>query len=127
MVNILGGKRVWFMIDEWSEIPLDLQPYLADLFRRALLPVNEITVKIAAIEHRTNFWIRRASGEYIGLELGADISADLNLDDFLVFDNSQEKAVEFIANLIFNYYQTSPSIPFSFKNPNELVASLFYP
>jgi hypothetical protein len=82
MVSILGGKRVWFLIDEWSEIPVDLQPYLADLFRRVVIPVKEITIKIAAIEHRTNFSILKEKGEYIGLELGADVSADLNLDDF---------------------------------------------
>lgn len=39
MVSILGGRRVWFLIDEWSEIPVDLQPYLADLLRRVVLPV----------------------------------------------------------------------------------------
>ncbi len=75
MVSILGGKRVWFLIDEWSEIPVDLQPYLADLFRRVVIPVNGITLKIAAIEHRTNFSILKDRGEYIGLELGADVSA----------------------------------------------------
>ena len=116
MVTVLGGKRVWFLIDEWSEVPVDLQPYLADLFRRVVLPVNQITVKIAAIEHRTNFAILKDQGEYIGLELGADVSADLNLDDFLVFDNSQEKAVDFIGKLIFRHYQSSP-------RPNILVST----
>lgn len=125
LVSILGGKRVWFLIDEWSEIPVDLQPYLADLFRRVLLPVNAITVKIAAIEHRTNFAILKDMGEYIGLELGADISADLNLDDFLVFDNNQEKAVDFIADLVFRHYKTSPTKHPSFNDPNHLIASLF--
>lgn len=125
MVAILGGKRVWFLIDEWSEVPVDLQPYLADLFRRVVLPVNAITVKIAAIEHRTNFAILMERGEYIGLELGADVSADLNLDDFLVFDNSHEKAVEFIGNLIFRHYETSLVEHPTFKDSNHLIASLF--
>lgn len=125
MVAILGGKRVWFLVDEWSEVPIDLQPYLADMFRRVVLPVNEITIKVAAIEHRTNFAILKDHGEYIGLELGADVSADLNLDDFLVFDNSQEKAVSFIGSLIFRHYQTSPGDHPRFKDPDHLIASLF--
>jgi len=125
MVSVLGGRRVWFLIDEWSEVPVDLQPYLADLFRRVVLPVNEITVKIAAIEHRTNFAILKDRGEYIGLELGADVSADLNLDDFLVFDNSQEKAVDFIGNLIFRHYDTSSDKQHHFADPNDLIGSLF--
>ena len=125
MVSILGGKRVWFLIDEWSEIPVDLQPYLADLFRRVVLPVKDITVKIAAIEHRTNFSILKNKGEYIGLELGADVSADLNLDDFLVFDNNQEKAVDFIANLIFRHYQSSPTDHPVVADADELIGGLF--
>ena len=67
---------------------------------------HHITVKIAAIEHRSQFNILRDRGEYTGLELGADVSADLNLDDFLVFDNDQAKAVEFFKNLIFKHYQS---------------------
>jgi hypothetical protein len=125
LVSILGGKRVWFLIDEWSEIPVDLQPYLADLFRRVVLPVKDITVKIAAIEHRTNFSILKSHGEYIGLELGADISADLNLDDFLVFDNNQEKSVDFIASLIFRHYKSSPTDHPQIADANELIGGIF--
>ena len=106
LLQVLNTPRIWLLVDEWSEIPVDLQPYLADLIRRTILPINNITVKIAAIEHRSQFNILRDRGEYTGLELGADVSADLNLDDFLVFDNDQAKAVEFFKNLIFKHYQS---------------------
>jgi hypothetical protein len=125
MVAILGGRRVWFLVDEWSEVPIDLQPYLADLFRRVVLPLNEITVKIAAIEHRSNFAIFKDRGEYIGLELGADLSADLNLDDFLVFDNSQTKSLDFIGKLIFRHYESAPTDHPVFQDPNQLIHHLF--
>lgn len=124
MVAILGGKRVWFLVDEWSEVPIDLQPYLADLFRRVVLPVNSLTVKIAAIEHRTNFAILKDRGEYIGVELGADISADLNLDDFLVFDNSQAKAVDFIGNLLYRHYTSSVERS-AFTSMDKFIGTLF--
>ncbi|HUD29646.1 MAG TPA: hypothetical protein VMQ93_12290 [Novosphingobium sp.] len=125
LIRILGKSRVWVLVDEWSEVPVDLQPYLADLFRRTLLPIDSITVKIAAIEHRTNFAIMRDRGEYIGLELGADVAADLNLDDFLVFDNSQEKSVDFIGNLIFRHYSTSTTEHPGFKGVDEFIGKLF--
>jgi hypothetical protein len=125
MVAILGGRRVWFLIDEWSEVPVELQPYLADLFRRVVLPVNNITVKIAAIEHRTNFAILKDHGEYIGLELGADVSADLNLDDFLVFDNSQERSSDFISKLIFRHYSKANGYHLIFSEPNSLISTIF--
>jgi hypothetical protein len=90
LIDVLNIKQLWILIDEWSEVPRDLQPFLADLIRRVLLPIDRVTIKIAAIEHRSIFVNRLAMGDYIGLELGADISADLNLDDFLVFESVRE-------------------------------------
>jgi hypothetical protein len=95
--EVLGLKRTWILLDEWSEVPLDLQPYLADLLHRTVLSVPTFTVKIAAIEHRSRFLIWKGKGDYIGLELGADVAADLNLDDFLVFESDQTKSVDFLS------------------------------
>ena len=95
LAEVLSSPRIWLLIDEWSEIPIDLQPYLADLIKRTILPINSVTVKIASIEHRSEFILTHERGQYVGLEFGADVAADSNLDDFLVFDNNQEKAVEF--------------------------------
>jgi hypothetical protein len=96
----LSGAKVWVLLDEWSSIPLALQPYLADLLRRSLFPISGITVKIAAIEHRSVFQIRYGGGHYVGIELGADAAADVNLDDFMVFDNDPSRAKEFFQNLL---------------------------
>ena len=104
LTSKLPSSELWILIDEWSEVPLDLQPFLADLLRRTLYPVEGVTVKIAAIEQRCNF--RRhnpADGTYIGIEIGADASASLNLDEFMVFDNDEEKAKEFFGNMLFKH------------------------
>ncbi|HEX3862191.1 MAG TPA: ATP-binding protein [Stellaceae bacterium] len=124
LIRVVNSPRIWLLIDEWSEIPIDLQAYLADLIRRTILPINEITVKIASIEHRSQFNILRNHGEYTGLELGADISADLNLDDFLVFDNNQSKAVEFFKSLIFKHYQ-SEDLSGEITSPEQLIRVAF--
>lgn len=100
--SLLGEKELWILIDEWAEVPLELQPYLADLFRRTLFSIKGITVKIAAIEKRTNFKITIDSN-YIGIETGADISSSLNLDEFMVFDNDPEKSNQFFQSLIYNH------------------------
>ncbi len=125
LLGVLGASRVWILIDEWSEIPIDLQPYLADLLRRTVLPVNTITVKIAAIEHRSNFTIVRGRGEYIGVELGADMAADLNLDDFLVFENNQNKATNFFKNLIFKHYSTTEDAIGEINSPDKFIQLAF--
>lgn len=124
LLSVLAAKRVWLLIDEWSEIPVELQPYLADLIRRTLLPINDITIKIAAIEHRSAFAILKDRGEYIGLELGADVSADLNLDDFLVFDNSQEKSTQFVKTLLFKHYVSSEGGP-EFEDADQFIHATF--
>jgi hypothetical protein len=103
-VACLGGHRFWVMLDEWSSLPHDLQPFLADLIRRCVLPVNAITVQIAAIEQRCNFIIYGEGGAYTGFELGADVSADVNLDDFMVFDNDADRAKEFFKEFLFNHF-----------------------
>jgi len=103
-IKELSGKRVWILLDEWSEVPIDLQPYLADLLRRTVFPVQGVSVKIAAIEQRTSFRIHdETSGGYIGIEIGADIAASLNLDEYMVFDNDAQKAGHFFKQLLYKH------------------------
>ena len=109
VLEALGGRRVWLLLDEWSEIPLDIQPYLADLLRRCVVPLAGITLKVAAIEHRSNMSLRR-QGEYIGIELGADAGGDVNLDDFMVFDNDANRAKQFFAALLFKHYRATEGL-----------------
>lgn len=97
--------RLWVVLDEWSDVPLDLQPLLADLIRRCLMPVGGVTVKIGAIEQRSNFMQLDGAGGYVGMELGPDISADVDLDDFMVFGNDAAKAREFFEELMFRHVQ----------------------
>ena len=53
IVRLLHGKRLIVIIDEFSELPLMLQPYLADMFRRSFFAIRGLNIKIGAIEHRT--------------------------------------------------------------------------
>ena len=123
-MDILSVKRMWLFLDEWSETPRTVQPYLAT-YRKTILPTGKVVVKIAAIEQRSSFVIKDASNGYIGLELGADISADLNLDDFLVFDYDEAKAISFFKELIYrNYCALAGDAPEA-KNSTELSGVLF--
>jgi hypothetical protein len=124
IISVLGIVKLWVLIDEWSEIPIDLQPYLADLLRRTILPIDNFVVKIAAIEHRSSFFLPKDRGEYIDLELGADISTDLNLDDFLVFDNDQGKSVDFFKRLLFRHLKAVEPGPI-FNSPDEMIQVAF--
>ena len=127
-LNSVAGSakgRIWILIDEWSSVPELLQPYLADFLRRAILPVQSITVQVAAIEYRSRFRVDH-DGDRIGLELGADISADINLDDYFVYDVSPVTATEFFKNLLFRHLQAfAGDRDLNEKSPDEVISAIF--
>lgn len=103
LVRSLPKSQLWIVLDEWSEIPLDLQPYLADLLRRTIFPARGVTVKIAAIEQRCQFRISDPNVGHIGIEIGADAAASISLDEFLVFDNNPKIAKQFFKELLYKH------------------------
>lgn len=108
LVESLSLERVWFLLDEWSSVPLDLQPYLADMLRRVLFTVAQVTVKIAAIEYRSQFRTEGVTGTSVGAEVGADVFADLNLDDYMVFNSDADRSASFST---FSCFGTSTKLP----------------
>jgi hypothetical protein len=98
----LDGRRVWLLLDEWSSVPRELQPYLAEFLLRCVLPLQKFTVKISAVEQQTNF---RAliDGRAVGIELGADMGAHINLDDFLVYEGNEERSRDSFRRLFFKH------------------------
>lgn len=117
--------RVWILLDEWSSLPEDLQPYLADFVRRAILPIQNISVVIAAIEFRSVFRIDQEE-DRVGLELGSDISADINLDDYFVYDVNAQTAVEFFKNLLYQHLLAfSGHAGLKEANASQVINSIF--
>ena len=116
LIRELSGKELWIILDEWSEIPLDLQPYLADLLRRTLFPIRGISVKIAAIQQRCCFRIPDDDVGHIGIEVGSDIAPSISLDEFLVFDNDAEQANAFFTKLLYKHIKAIS------KEDNELAS-----
>jgi hypothetical protein len=124
LVSAVKPSRLLFILDEWSAVPLELQPYLADLIRRAVFAIPGVTVKIAAIEQRSNFKIG-THADYTGIEIGADASADVDLDDYMVFDNNAERAVHFFQELIFRHYRSETTARPEFETSDALVQAAF--
>lgn len=103
IAKFVAPVRIWLLIDEWTTIPPAIQPYLADMIRRSVFSIPNFTVKIAAIEHRSSFKIDLPLEGYIGFELGADISTAINMDDYLVIDNNEERAKQFFKTFVSNH------------------------
>lgn len=126
LAAFIRPKRMWVLIDEWTTIPTEIQPYLADLLRRAMFSVPNISVKIAAIEHRATFKADRPDEGYIGFELGADISAAINLDDYLLVENDENKAKQFFGNFITSHaISAAREIGVAIDRPHTLIATAF--
>lgn len=129
VVKCLPSKRLWILLDEWSEVPLDLQPYLADMLRRGFMAVRGVTAKIAAIEHRTSLrMVSEANGQSIGIEIGADVAVSVNLDDHMVFENDSANASEFFAQMLFRHMRSlavAEKLVFTDKSADELIRQMF--
>lgn len=95
------------LIDEWTSLPVEIQPYIAEFIRRSFFPTSRVTIKIASLEYRSHFTINNAANSnLIGFELGADIAANLDLDDFYVYDRNADKVANIFHELLFKHVTT---------------------
>jgi hypothetical protein len=104
LAGSLSSRRVWLLLDEWSSVPHETQPYLGEFLVRCVLPLQDrLTVKIAAIEQQSRFREELPGGQVIGIELGADVAANVDLDEFMVFEQNEDRARTFFRGLLFKH------------------------
>lgn len=94
-----------FLIDEWSNLPLTVQPHFAEFLRCCFMPSSHITVKIAAVEARTKYFIKR-DNEIYGLEVGADINVAMDLDRLYMFDRNPRKISVDLYRILLRHLKT---------------------
>ena len=121
----LAGRRLWLLLDEWSSVPPAIQPLLGEFLLRCVLPLPSFTVKIAAIEQQSMFRGTLKDGSSVGLELGADVTANINLDDFMVFEQNEERARDFFRDLLTAHLSSDPLPAGELEKPGGLVAQGF--
>lgn len=102
------SKRCWIILDEWSAVPLDLQPYLGQMLRSLFFAIPTVTVRIGAIPHRTEWRISGERGDYVGIEIGSEFFPLLDLDEFVVFparsrEEQTSRSVAFFKKLLFRH------------------------
>ncbi|SFT63865.1 hypothetical protein SAMN05660657_02122 [Geodermatophilus amargosae] len=100
----IEGRRLWLLIDEWDAVPRELQPTLADMLRRAFIPVPQLTVKMTAVEHRSVFREPGTDGRWIGLELGSDTGESVSLD-FHQALKGPATARDFAGRVLFEHFR----------------------
>lgn len=96
-------EHLTVLIDEWTSLPSDLQPFIAEFLKRTVFPSNRVTVKIASLEYRSRFSLPAEGGNVIGFELGPDITANLDLDDYYVYERNPDQVEDIFRELLFKH------------------------
>src|SRR5260370_276122 len=71
ILNDLDIGRLFLVLDEWAQIPLAAQPYVAEFIKRALLTVQRVSVKLLAVNYHCKF-THHIKTNIIGLHRVAD-------------------------------------------------------
>ncbi len=125
-----ADTELYIVIDEWSAIPLEIQPFLAEFFKKSFLPIPEITLKIGALEYRSNFTIPRDKHNYIGFELGSDVSSNLDIDDYYVYDRNPDEIAKTFIEILHKHLKSELESDYLANNcyvttDNQLLQALF--
>jgi len=122
-------SKLYILIDEWSSIPYELQPYLAEFLKRSFMTEQNIIIKIAALEYRSNFNLR-GPRNIVGFEFGGEISIALEIDDFYVYDRNPEVISNIFSLILYKHIQAELSSDylqskFGIKDNKMLITKLF--
>jgi Cdc6-like AAA superfamily ATPase len=102
MLATLGDSSLVILIDEWSSLGDEqVQPLLAQLLR--LTARGGICLKLACVPGRTKLFLPGVDDERrnpIGLEIGDDITADVDLDSVVFVDNDIQQLTAFFMSLL---------------------------
>ncbi|GBF33409.1 hypothetical protein DCCM_2510 [Desulfocucumis palustris] len=121
----INVDRLFFLIDEWSEIPIQIQPLLAELLKRAFITLK-ITIKIAAIPNRTRLMLDNRTG----LEDGGDIFGH-QLDYRFIYELHPDVTKKFFNELLYNQLSLinkslfKPFFEQSLSQPNQSFINVF--
>jgi hypothetical protein len=129
-LRALGISRLLLLLDEWIALPLDVQPYVAEFLRRTILHSHLYTIKIASLEYASQFSISSHESPRIGFELGGDIIANVDLDDYYVYERAPDRATTIFGELLFRHIQADLtdqylSHTYGLKAPDEFLEYIF--
>lgn len=100
LIEKLELRRITLLLDEWSEIDIDVQLFLAELIKKTFSAIR-ISVKIAAIPNRTSLGIKKEQ-KFFGLEDGGDIFG-YPLDTRYVFEVNKTQTRDFFNDLLYRH------------------------
>lgn len=98
----ISQAKFVILIDEWSNLPLDIQPHFAEFLRRCIMPSRFYSLKIAVVKGRTKYCIKDNRVIY-GFEVGADIAVSLDLDTLYMYDRDPRKVFSDLYKILWTH------------------------
>lgn len=102
ILDQLQCDYLYIVLDEWVSINEDVQPFFAEKINRVFFGSARICFKIASIDHRQKM-SETVKGRNIGFERGAEITAVIDLDDFLVYEQDEAHIANVFSEVLFNH------------------------
>ena len=102
IIDYLSIGRLFIIMDEWAQIPLSAQPYVAEYIKRAIMTIPEVCVKLLALNYQCQLSKQSDEG-IIGIQRGADIPDVLDFDSYLIYDENPDLVTGFFSEVLYNH------------------------
>lgn len=121
LIKLAELKEIFLLLDEWSELPIDIQPYIAECFKSTFFCIGNCNTKIGMIPYRTKLAVYDKQNNPLGLEGSGEVFS-IDLDDSLVLDRDKAASEKFFLEML--YKQLGIWLPniSSYKNDNGTVS-----
>lgn len=124
LLEIAKIEEFFLLIDEWSEIPLDIQPYFAECFKSTFFSIGKCHIKLAMIPYRTQLTIYDNSHNPLGLEGSGELFS-IDLDDSLVLDRDKTASEKFFTELLYKQLSACLEDFKSYENRDGTIKKAF--
>ncbi len=98
----LSIGRFFLIMDEWSQIPTSVQPYVAEYMKRAIMTIPQICIKLLAVSYQCQLSKQSKEGT-IGIQRGADIPDVVDFDSYLIYDENPDLVTNFFSEVLYNH------------------------
>jgi hypothetical protein len=94
--------HVYIALDEFVSVPQSAQPYFAHILKQVFASEKRVVFKIAAVTFQTSL-LGEINGQQIGMEIGADVFSDIDLDSYFLWDENRDQVVLFFSQVLYNH------------------------
>jgi len=126
IISNLCIDHIFIIIDEWAQIPVSAQPYVAEYIKRAIMTIPEICIKLLAVSYQC-YPSKQTKEGVIGIQRGADITDVLDFDSYLIHDENPKPVTIFFSQVLYNHLgaELNWDLQITAKEKNKRILDIF--